>query len=158
MSNAKAFLSDGEYRPAAEGAAASNILHVSRLLPSIDAQRPLRFVLVDSPEQFKPDYWERVVAVFTTGQAWQFKAYKWSSPQELFSHVLGVYAGWRDEQVPETVRGWGRGVTCVQLEKWRGEGQGRWRDKEVVETLWGRIEEGMRRAGWTAAGPRTGQR
>lgn len=29
---------------------------------------------------------DRVVAVFTTGQLWQFKQYKWHDPKELFRH------------------------------------------------------------------------
>lgn len=150
MSNVKSFLSDGVFTPADSSlaSAATNMVNVTRLMPSIDGARPMRFVLVDSPEQFKPDYWSRVVAVFTTGQAWQFKSYKWQTPQDLFSHVLGIYVGWRDEQVPESVKGWGRGVASVAVEKWRGEGVGRWRDREVVEGLWGRIEESMRKSGW----------
>lgn len=27
---------------------------------------------------------DRVLCVFTTGQAWQFKGYKWEDPKELF--------------------------------------------------------------------------
>lgn len=27
---------------------------------------------------------ERVVCVMTTGQAWQFRPYKWSEPKQLF--------------------------------------------------------------------------
>ena len=89
------------------------------------------------------------MAVFTTGQAWQFKSYKWQKPQDLFSNVLGIYIGWRGEQVPETVRGWGRGVTSLAVEK-----VGRWRDREVVENLWGKIEDQMRKNGWgTSGGP-----
>ena len=154
MSNIKSFLSDGVFVPADSSAAsaATNMVNITRLLPSIDGARPTRFVLVDSPEQFKPDYWSRVVAVFTTGQAWQFKSYKWQTPQDLFSHVLGIYVGWRDEQVPESVKGWGRGVVSVAVEKWRGEGAPRWRDREVFESLWGRIEESMRRSGWDSSG------
>ncbi len=30
------------------------------------------------------DIRERVICVLTTGQAWQFKPYKWSEPRELF--------------------------------------------------------------------------
>lgn len=32
------------------------------------------------------DPWNRVIAVFTKGQLWQFKDYKWSEPRELFRH------------------------------------------------------------------------
>lgn len=27
-----------------------------------------------------------MLCVFTTGQAWQFKSYKWTDPRELFKH------------------------------------------------------------------------
>ncbi|KZF25327.1 CDC73-domain-containing protein [Xylona heveae TC161] len=160
MSNIKSFLESGLYIPADSALAGSsntaNILHISRLLPSIDAQRPMRFILVDTPEQFKPDYWSRVVAVFTTGQAWQFKSYKWPSPPDLFRNVLGIYIGWRGEDVPSSVKGWGRGVMKTQVDKWNNHFgvQGRWRDREVVEEIWLAIEESMRAKGWTRdAGP-----
>jgi parafibromin len=110
----------------------------------------MRFIIVDTPEQFKPDYWGRVVAVFTTGQMWQFKGYKWQSPPELFSHALGLYVGWRNESVPESVKGWGKGVKSVAVDKWNATqgAQGRWRDREVVESVWSYIEESMRAKGW----------
>lgn len=90
------------------------------------------------------------MAVFTTGQAWQFKGYKWQAPPELFSHALGVYVGNRGEGTPETVKGWGRGVLSVGVDKWR-EGQvaqQRWRDREVVEEIWSALEMSMRYKGW----------
>lgn len=110
----------------------------------------MRFIIVDTPEQFKPEYWSRVVAVFTTGQAWQFKSYKWQQPVDLFRHTLGVYVGWRGDPLPETVRGWGRGVLSVQIDKWNpGAGKAsRFRDSEVVEGIWKAIEDNMRHKGW----------
>ncbi|KAL8991914.1 MAG: hypothetical protein Q9169_007536 [Polycauliona sp. 2 TL-2023] len=155
LSNIKSFLHDGLYTPPQTSSSQANILHLTRLLPTIDPHRPLRFILVDTPEQFKPDYWSRVVAVFTTGQTWQFKGYKWQDPRELFKEVLGVYVGWRGEDVPGAVRGWGRGVCSVGVEKWvegRGGVEGRWRDREVVEGIWGRVEEWMRGKGWGKEG------
>ena len=91
-----------------------------------------------------------MVAVFTTGQTWQFKSYKWQAAPDLFKNALGIYIGWRGEDVPATVRGWGRGVTSAQIEKWNGNTgtQGRWRDREVVEGIWGQVEEAMRGRGW----------
>jgi len=139
MSNIKSFMESGVYIPAdsnlAGSSASANILHISRMLPSIDNQRPFRFILVDTPEQFKPDYWRRVVGVFTTGQTWQFKAYKWQNAPDLFKNALGIYVGWRGEDVPPTVKGWGRGVTSAQVEKWNPQlgVSGRWRDREVVQ-------------------------
>ena len=100
------------------------------------------------------------MAVFTTGQTWQFKSYKWQSAPDLFRNVLGVYVGWRGEEVPGTVKGWGRGVVAAQVEKWNqslGAG-GRWRDREVVEGVWGQVEESMRSRGWgKEGGPAAGR-
>lgn len=162
MSNIKSFLENGIYIPAESSSSTSSssasILHISRLLPSIDTTRPIRFIIVDTPEQFKPEYWSRVVAVFTTGQVWQFKSYKWQTPGELFKHTLGVYVGWRGDHLPETVRGWGRGVLSTQVEKWSpGAGNAaRWRDREVVEGIWKAVEDNMRNKGWRRdSGPMT---
>jgi parafibromin len=154
MSNVKSFLEGGAYMPAESSSSTSNssasMLQISRLVPSIDPSRPIRFIIVDTPEQFKPEYWSRVVAVFTTGQVWQFKSYKWQQPTELFRHTLGVYLGWRGDHLPETVSGWGRGVFCAQVDKWSpGAGTAaRWRDREVVEGIWKSIEDNMRNKGW----------
>ncbi|KAF2188622.1 CDC73-domain-containing protein [Zopfia rhizophila CBS 207.26] len=154
MSNVKPFLSDGSFIPPnATDTTSSNLLHLNRVLPSIDATRPLRFILVDSTTNFKPTYWPRVVAIFTTGQTWQFKSYKYPNPAELFSHYPGIYVGWQGEEPPENVRALGRGVLSVKVDKWAGSSAGRWRDREVVETIWGQIEEGMRRGGWGRDGP-----
>ncbi|KAK1759423.1 RNA pol II accessory factor, Cdc73 family-domain-containing protein [Echria macrotheca] len=152
MSNAKSFLEGGRYSPPDHSSTAS-MLHVSRLMKDIDPNRPMRFILVEGPEQFKPEYWNRVVAVFTTGQAWQFKNYRWSNPTELFKHVLGVYLGWRGEQPPESIRAFGHRVLACQVEHWRDAGipgseNSRWRDREVVEQIWQAIEVNMRTKGW----------
>jgi parafibromin len=123
---------------------------MERILPSVDPARPIRFIIVDTPEQFKPEYWSRVVAVFTTGQVWQFKSYKWQQPSELFRHTLGVYVGGRGDQTPETVTGWGRGVLTAQIDKFNigGGASSRFRDREVVEGIWKAIEDNMRSKGW----------
>ncbi|KAH8879191.1 CDC73-domain-containing protein [Thozetella sp. PMI_491] len=153
LSNVQNFLGAGRYVPPDSGLA-EDMLHVSRVLKDIDPARPMRFILVESTEKFKPDYWNRVVAVFTTGQAWQFKSYKWSNPDELFKHVLGVYLGWRDDQPPESVRGFGHRVQAYGIEKWResdtsrGADGARFRDREVMESIWKAIEANMRSKGW----------
>ncbi|KAG6026719.1 hypothetical protein E4U41_001185 [Claviceps citrina] len=153
MTNARSFLEDGKFVPADASGSTASMLHVQRLMRSIDPNRPMRFILVEGSEQFKPEYWNRVVAVFTTGQTWQFKNYKWSSPNELFKHTLGVYVGWRGDQVPESVRSWGHRVLATGVDRWRGGGDdgadaSRFRDKEVVEQIWKAVEMNMRNRGW----------
>ncbi|KAK5686442.1 accessory factor associated with RNA polymerase II [Elasticomyces elasticus] len=143
MPNIKSFLEEGIYTTP-DGGTSSNILHLTRTLPAVSPTKPLRFILVDDPASFRPDYWERLVAVFTTGQTWQFKNYKWQQPADLFSHALGIYVGWKGELVPDTVKGWGRGVMVAQIDK----GGNRWRDREVVEDVWRGIEGRMKEMGW----------
>lgn len=154
MSNIKSFLDQGIFTPPNTESTASNLLQLTRVLPSISSQ-PVRFILVDSTQNFKPPYWARVVAVFTTGQPWQFKSYKYPHPADLFSHYPGVFVGWQGEETPDNIKAWGRGVLTVKVDKWTGSSEGRWRDREVVETIWARVEEHMRREGWTQYGPGT---
>ncbi|KAI9893260.1 MAG: accessory factor associated with RNA polymerase II [Vezdaea aestivalis] len=157
MTNVKSFLDSGTFVPADSalaGPSSTNLLHISRILPTIDGNRPFRFNIVDTPENFRLDYWDRVVAVFTTGQTWQFSSYKWREPPDLFRNVLGIYVGWKGDQLPANVKSWGRGVKGVHVDKWsemQGT-QGRWRDREVVESVWGAIEDGMRSKGWGKEG------
>ena len=56
--------------------------------------------------------------------------------------------------MPRNVKGWGRGVTSAQVEKWNpAQGvSGRWRDREVVEGIWDKVEESMRSKGWSKDG------
>lgn len=154
LSNARSFLQEGKFVPPEAADSTVSMLHLQREMRAIDSSRPLRFILVEGSEQFKPEYWNRVVAVFTTGQTWQFKNYKWSNPDELFKHVLGVFVGWRGEQAPDNVQGWGHRVLSLGIDRWRGEvdGASRFRDKEAVEHIWKSLEANMRAKGWRKDG------
>ena len=144
MVNVKSFLEDGVFvPPTTSSETPPNFLRVSRLLPTIHPSTPIRFDVVDSPDKFKPDYWDKVVAVFTTGQEWQFRSYRWSNPVELFREVRGFYVGWEGERIPETVARWGTGVTVFNVERGR-----RFRDREVCEKFWEGVEKWMRMKGW----------
>lgn len=154
ISNIRAFLEEGNYVPpdssSSSSSSSATMLNVQRIIPSLDPVRPTRFIIVDTPEQFRPEYWSRVVAVFTTGQAWQFKSYKWQQPQELFKHSPGIYVGWRGDTLPGPIKAWGRGVMSTQVDKWvpSQPSSSRWRDREVVESIWKAIEVGMMSKGW----------
>lgn len=158
MSNIKTFLETGLFvpfdHPQLASFSAANLLHLTRPMKQL-SEKPFRFILVDSPDNFKPEYWSRVVAVFTTGQTWQFRGYQWREPQELFSHVLGLYVGEKGLPVPAEVKSWGSNVKTFLVDRWDERSHGvnvdhetrvarRWKDMEVVEELWRQIELAMR--------------
>ena len=44
----------------------------------------------DSTKGFTANEWSRIVAVFTTGQTWQFKDWEWKTPVDIFSKGGGI--------------------------------------------------------------------
>ena len=139
MANVQEFLEKGSFNPVLKGAASSNLLRVVRESKMIGSR--VRFVVVDSVEQFKPEYWDRVVAVFVTGQEWQFRDYRWKDPNTLFHNVLGFGLVYKNDPIPEKMK------SCnVKIEPL--DRNARFRDREVVERIWERIEEHMISRGW----------
>jgi parafibromin len=74
MHNVKTFLEEGKFIPPAiaakeaGGGRGPELLHISHKSSRFGG-RAIRYVVVEGTEKFKPDYWERVVCVFTTGNA-----------------------------------------------------------------------------------------
>lgn len=52
--------------------------------------------VVDNPAKLSPSDWDRVVAVWVMGPAWQFKGYPWDTPVEIFDKSKFSY---RDKSV-----------------------------------------------------------
>ncbi|GMM57089.1 Cdc73 protein [Maudiozyma humilis] len=99
--------------------------------------RPLRFLVVNNTRMFtKPEYWDRVVAVFTTGHTWQFANYQWNTPQDLFQHCNGYYFHFNGEDVPQHVQQWN--VQRIALDKHQ-----RFKDVEVVRFFWTNLEKSL---------------
>lgn len=64
----------------AEGARRDNEVLLQRQKNGISV--PYR--VMDNPAKLSPSDWDRVVAVFVMGPAWQFKGYPWENPVEIF--------------------------------------------------------------------------
>jgi hypothetical protein len=47
-----------------------------------------KFLVLDTVDTLKDRDWDRVVAVFATGQDWQFKGWKWERPVDIFSNGI----------------------------------------------------------------------
>jgi parafibromin len=142
MSNIKPFLEQGTFIPPSSippSAVQSDIIFINRKSPRLN-NASIRFVVVDTVEKFKADYWDRVVCVFTTGQAWQFKDYKWSSPRELFMRVKGFTVQYEGEPVGVAGREWNVEVLKVGRNK-------RYTDRQISEQVWERLEQWMDKRG-----------
>lgn len=98
---------------------------------------PVTFLVVNNTDKFtKPEYWDRVVAVFTTGQEWQFKNYKWNTPNQLFQKVRGFYFYYSGDMVPAKVQEWN--VEKIALERTK-----RFKDAQVLNHFWDSIERAL---------------
>ena len=64
------------------------------------------FQIVDNVSRFSENDWQRVVAVFVSGQAWQFKGWKWSSMVDIFQNVLGIYVYLKGSVIKPSVKEW----------------------------------------------------
>ncbi|KAJ7442643.1 RNA polymerase II-associated protein [Mycena latifolia] len=155
MHNVKRFLQESTFEPsqdarqraAAEGnTRPEDLIAIYRKRTSIDSsgkehETQARYFVVDSVEalgKFGPDAWDRVVCVMTTGQAWQFRPYKWNEPIQLFHHVKGIYVSWSNEPPNAKIKDWN--VTELKIDPIR-----RHVDKSVVAHFWKTLDT------WTTA-------
>lgn len=108
------------------------ISHVSdKLAPSAHS-----IMVVDNVDMFtKPEYWDRVVAIITTGQAWQFAKYKYSKPEVLFQKYPGFFIAYQNDVVPKQIKDWN--VNVVRIDR----GEKRFRDKMIIRDLWIHLEK-----------------
>ncbi|KAF8938068.1 RNA pol II accessory factor, Cdc73 family-domain-containing protein [Dissophora ornata] len=136
MYNIKQFLEDQVYVDSQEirnkGGAKPNKLAVERRQkPNETHKTP--YHVIDSTDHLRPEDWDRVVCVFTTGAEWQFKKWKWQKPLELFAHVKGFYVKWTDEQPKESIKTWN--VEVLSLNRNR-----RHADRATVTEFWDRLQ------------------
>ncbi|KAH8825042.1 RNA polymerase II-associated protein [Flagelloscypha sp. PMI_526] len=149
MWNVEKFLSDAQFVPSADArdqavkagqTRPEPLIQIYRKVSTVDSSnkevtQTLRYQIVDGVETLNrlggggSDPWERVVCVMTTGQAWQFKPYKWSEPRVLFHHVKGMYATWSSDPPNPKIKDWN--VTELKIDNHR-----RHLDKSSVAHFW----------------------
>jgi parafibromin len=106
--NASDFLVDGTFvstdQKKRDGARREAEVVIRRTDPSTRETR--EYKIIDNPTTLRVEEWDRVVAVFVSGQLWQFKGWKWAQPVDLFRQVLGVYLTFDDRAVDSNVLSW----------------------------------------------------
>ncbi|KAK2460699.1 hypothetical protein APHAL10511_007169 [Amanita phalloides] len=155
MHNVKRFLQESTFEPTQEAKARAaregntrpeDVIPLYRKRVTINSsgketESQARYFVVDNVEalaKFGADAWERVVCVMTTGQAWQFKPYKWNEPTQLFHHVKGIYVCWSNDPPNTKIKDWN--VTELKIDPHR-----RHVDKSVVAHFWKTLD------GWILA-------
>ncbi|KAH9360168.1 hypothetical protein HPB48_011451 [Haemaphysalis longicornis] len=72
--------------------------------------------VIDNPSSLALEDWERVVAVFVQGPAWQFKGWPWGgNPIEIFSRIKAFHLKWDEITLDHNVAKWA--VHVIQLSK-----------------------------------------
>jgi parafibromin len=77
---------------------------ITRKIPGSNIE--LEYKVIDNPNKLAASDWEAVVAIFATGQLWQFKGWKWEDPRPLFANILGVHLSFDDTAVSENILQW----------------------------------------------------
>jgi len=117
--NAKEMLADNCFLPLEEARALGmervTEQTILRKIPGSNISLPYK--LIDNPTKLSDDDWKSVVAVFATGQAWQFKGWKWAEPRQLFANVLGVHICMDDTAVAENILQWNCKVLQINRSK-----------------------------------------
>ena len=118
MLNAHEFLGAGAYLTTKEakerGARKEAELTLERRLPS---GATARYQLIDNGTRLSSGDWERVVAVFAQGAAWQFKGWKREAPVDIFSRSLGVHLMYDDERPSKNVMAWNVRILKISKSK-----------------------------------------
>lgn len=135
LSNIKEFLEDGRFVEPSVKRSENGVVIVNHPSDRL-TQAAQSIMVVDNVDLFtKPEYWDRVVAIFTTGQSWQFEKYKYSKPDVLFQKYSGFYVAYLGDIVPKQIKDWNVNVVHVD------HGEKRFRDKMIVKDLWVLLEK-----------------
>ncbi|KAK4019888.1 hypothetical protein OUZ56_001889 [Daphnia magna] len=91
--------------------------------------------VIDSPQKLAPGDWDRVVAVFVMGPAWQFKGWPWSgNPVEIFVQVCAFHVKWDDIPLDQNVAKWAVNVISLSRTK-------RHLDRAALMTFWEKLDK-----------------
>ncbi|URE33619.1 RNA pol II accessory factor, Cdc73 family [Musa troglodytarum] len=88
----------------------------------------------DKPSAFKPEDWDRVVAVFVLGKEWQFKDWPFRTHIEIFNKIIGFYVRFEDDSVE----------SAKMVKQWNISKHKRHQDRAAALEVWDRLEEFMR--------------
>ncbi|XP_014242740.1 parafibromin [Cimex lectularius] len=138
MYNAKEILQDLKYVSTEEkrklGEKRANEVLLQRRK---DGNLTVPYRVIDNPGKLSQTDWDRVVAVFVMGPAWQFKGWPWGgNPVEIFSKICAFHLKYDEMKLDNNV---GRWAVCVlQLSRTK-----RHLDRAALMVFWEKLDKHM---------------
>uniref|UniRef100_A0A1I7YSV7 CDC73_C domain-containing protein n=1 Tax=Steinernema glaseri TaxID=37863 RepID=A0A1I7YSV7_9BILA len=109
------------------------------VLRSKEDKPSARFRVIDNPMKLSGDDWDRVVAVFAQGAAWQFKGWRWNgNPTDIFSNVAAFHLKYEGDRTDANIEMWN--VTVISIPKTK-----RHLDKANFGKFWQILERHMQK-------------
>ncbi|KAK3590593.1 hypothetical protein CHS0354_001618 [Potamilus streckersoni] len=138
MFNSKDILQDLKFvtteEKKAKGAKRDNEVLIQRRKPN-GTTVPYR--IIDNPLKLQAEDWDRVVAVFVQGPAWQFKGWPWGgNPTEIFSRIKGFHLKWAELPLDNNVKKWS--VNVIELDRNK-----RHLDRARLQVVWEVLDKYM---------------
>ncbi|KAK9881909.1 hypothetical protein WA026_018103 [Henosepilachna vigintioctopunctata] len=134
MYNVKEILQDLKFvsveQKKAEGGKRDNEVLIQRR----KNEQTVPYRVVDNPAKLRPIDWERVVAVFVMGPAWQFKGYPWENPVEIFAKVAAFHLKYDEMKLDSNVAKWA--VTVIELSRTK-----RHLDRAALMIFWEKLDK-----------------
>ena len=139
IGNVKELLEDGHFVSALERKDQSAKRPKSVVIAHKDGEKERRYEVFDQPNLLAASDWERVIAVFALGQAWQFKDWpaQWQSPTDVFNKSCGFFLMFDDESVPLTIKNWDVKVLKISRNK-------RHLDSQMQYYFWMYLDQALR--------------
>ncbi|CAD5224175.1 unnamed protein product [Bursaphelenchus okinawaensis] len=93
------------------------------------------FRIIEDPKKLRDEEWDRVVAVFVQGPAWQFKGWRFGSvdksftPTEIFARICAFHLKFDEQPLDKNVAQWSVNVLSLSQTK-------RHLDRAVLNKFW----------------------
>lgn len=134
LSNAQAILQDLTYDDGSSKPRPGSEVLIMRRKPDGTTSQ---YKIIDNPIKLDSDDWNRVVAVFVQGPAWQFKGWPWGgSPVEIFSKIKAFHLKWDESKLDDNVAKWN--VHILELSRTK-----RHLDKASLLKFWSTLDSYM---------------
>ncbi|KAI6213843.1 hypothetical protein M3Y94_00199600 [Aphelenchoides besseyi] len=92
------------------------------------------YQVIDDPRKLRDEDWDRIVAVFVQGPAWQFKGWKYNQqPTEIFSKMCAFHLKFKEQPLDKNVEKWS--VTRLELSQTQ-----RHLDRAVLHKFWEKLD------------------